>query len=79
MSSTAPPTSPRTATAAKGTRNQVGRMVVSAPIGSPAIAVLSEAEEPASSRPNTSSTSGATDAPKVVQPTTPALDDLRGR
>ena len=54
-------------------------MVVSAPIGSPAIASLRCADEPASSRPNTSSTIGATDAPNVVQPTTPAPDDLRGR
>jgi hypothetical protein len=79
MSSTAPPTRPRTATAANGTRNQVGSTVVSAPIGSAAIALLRPADEPASSRPKTSSTIGASDAPNAVQPTTPRPDAFLGR
>ncbi len=79
MSRTAPPTRPRTATTANGTRNQVGRIVVSAPIGSAATALFSVLEEPASSRPKTSRNSGATEAPNVVQPITPLLDELRGR
>ena len=79
MSSTAPPMRPSTATIANGTRNQVGSSTVSAPIGSAPIAVLSAFEEPASSSPKVSRTIGATAAPKVVQPATPALEDLRGR
>src|ERR1700689_2356090 len=79
MSSTDPPTRPSTATMTTGTRNQVGSSVVSAPIGSPAMAVLSLADEPASSRPKTSSTTGATEEPSVVQPITPRPDERRGR
>ena len=75
MSSTAPPTRPRTATSANGTRNQVGSSVVSAPIGSAPIAADRSPEEPASSRPKISSTTGASAAPNVVQPTTPRLED----
>src|SRR6478609_3438794 len=52
MSSTAPPISPSTATTANGTRYQVGRMVVRAPIGSSLIAARSSGSEPASPRPN---------------------------
>ncbi len=79
MSSTAPPMRPSTATMANGTRNQVGSRMASAPIGSLAIEVLSAFEEPASSSPKMSRTIGATAPPKVVQPATPALEDLRGR
>ena len=79
MSSTAPPTRPSTATTANGTRNHVGNSMVSAPIGSAAMASLSDDDDPASSRPNTSSTIGAADEPNVVQPITPRLDTLRGR
>ena len=59
MSSTAPPTRPSTATSANGTRNQVGSTVVSAPIGSAAMASLRSGEEPASSRPKISRITGA--------------------
>ena len=79
MSSTAPPTRPSTATITNGTRNQVGNASASAPIGSAAIALLRSSDDPASSRPKTSSTTGATEPPNVVQPTTPRLDDRRGR
>ena len=79
MSSTAPPTSPSTATRANGIRNQVGSTVVSAPIGSAAIALLRSAEEPASSSPKISSTTGASEQPNVVQATTAPLRALRGR
>ncbi len=79
MSSTAPPTRPSTATSAKGTRNQVGSRSVSAPIGSAAILVDRSCDEPASSSPNTSNTSGAIDEPIVVQATTPREEALRGR
>ena len=79
MSSTAPPTRPSTATTANGTRNQVGSTVVSAPIGSVPMDSLSLGAEPASSRPNSSSTTGPSEPPKAVQPATPRLDELRGR
>ncbi len=79
MSSTEPPTRPSTATIANGTRNQVGSSVVSAPIGSAPIALLSLADEPASSSPKTSRKIGAMEDPNVVQPITPRLDDRRGR
>src|ERR1017187_2758815 len=79
MSSTDPPTSPSTATMANGTRYQVGSSVVSAPIGSPAMALLSLAEEPASSNPKMSRKIGATEDPNVVQPVTPRPDERRGR
>ena len=79
MSSTAPPTRPSTATSANGTRNQVGSTSVSAPIGSAAIFADRSCDDPASSRPKISNTIGATDAPIVVQATTPREDALRGR
>ena len=79
MSSTAPPTRPSTATSTNGTRNQVGSRSASAPIGSAAILVDRSCDDPASSSPNTSSTSGATAEPAVVQPTTPREDASRGR
>ncbi len=79
MSSTEPPIRPSTATMANGTRNQVGSKVVSAPIGSAPIAALRVLDEPASSRPKTSRNTGAMVAEKVVHPTTPRLDDRRGR
>ena len=79
MSSTAPPTSPSTATIANGTRNQVGSSAASAPIGFAPIAVDRLVDEPASSRPKISSTIGATAEPNVVQPITPRLDELLGR
>ncbi len=67
------------ATTANGTRNQIGRMVVSAPIGSAPIAELSLAEEPASSRPTITRSTGASAAPKVVQPITERAGVARGR
>ena len=79
MSSTAPPTRPSTATSANGTRYQVGSRAASAPTGSAAIAVLSLPDEPASSSPNTSRMTGASEEPNVVQPITPRLEDRRGR
>ena len=79
MSSTAPPTSPSTATTANGTRNQVGSVAASAPIGSLAIASDNSVDDPASSSPKTRSTTGATEAPNVVQPTTPRDEAVRGR
>jgi hypothetical protein len=79
MSSTAPPIRPSTATSANGTRNQVGSTSVSAPIGSEPMSVDSFSEEPASSSPKTSSTTGPSAPPNVVQPNTPRLDDRRGR
>ena len=79
MSSTAPPTSPSTATSANGTRNHVGRAAARAPTGSCAIASDSSVDDPASSNPKTRSTTGAIEAPNVVQPTTPPEEALRGR
>src|ERR1700753_171132 len=79
MSSTAPPTSPSTATMANGNRYQVGRMVVSAPIGSAEIAPFSLVDEPASSSPKPSRKIGAMAEPNVVHPTTARLDALPGR
>src|ERR1039457_2158529 len=79
MSSTEPPISPRTATMANGTRNQVGSRVASAPIGSALIAEFRLLEEPASSSPKTSRKMGAMDDANVVQPTTPRPEALRGR
>jgi hypothetical protein len=79
MSSTAPPTSPRTATMTKGTRNQVGNNVANAPTGSLPIAELSCDDEPAKRRPKKTRMTGAIDEPKVVHQTTPLVDALRGR
>ena len=79
MSSTAPPTRPSTATRANGIRNQVGSTVVRAPIGSAAMPSLSSVEEPASSSPNTTRSTGASAPPRVVQPTTAPLPAVRGR
>ena len=79
MSSSAPDTSPITATTTNGTRNNVGRIVARAPIGSVPMASRSFASEPASSRPKKNSTTLARDSPVAVQPATPALDDVRGR
>jgi hypothetical protein len=53
------PARPRTATIAKGTRNQVGRKMVSAPIGSIAMVLVRPVEDPASSRPKTNRKIGA--------------------
>jgi len=41
--------------------------------------LLSWADDPASNKPKTSSTTGPTDEPNTVQPTTPALRAERGR
>ena len=51
MSIIAPLISPPTATSANGTRNHVGRIVVSAPIGSAPIASRRSGEDPASRMP----------------------------
>ncbi|HEX6453809.1 MAG TPA: hypothetical protein VF060_30650 [Trebonia sp.] len=79
MSSTAPPTSPSTATMTNGTRYHVGRICDSAPIGSVLIADDNVADDPASSSPNPSRNTGATDAPNVVHHTTPPPLTDRGR
>ena len=79
MSSTAPPTSPRTATMTKGTRNHVGNSRAKAPTGSSPIAELSEADEPARSRPKKTRMTGAIEDPNVVHHTTPPVEALRGR
>ncbi|GMA95798.1 hypothetical protein GCM10025881_26220 [Pseudolysinimonas kribbensis] len=71
--------SPRIATIANGTRNHTGRIEVSAPIGSPAMASLSFLDDPASSTPKTTRIAGAIAAPNVVQPTTPPERAERGR
>ena len=68
-----------TATITNGTRYQVGRMVASAPIGLVLIALESDEDYPASSSPNPSRKTGATDAPNVVHHTTPAPEERRGR
>ena len=75
----APPTSPRIATSAKGIKYQVGSIVVSAPIGSDAIALLKVFDEPASSAPYITSTTGIRDEPNTVQKITPALEVFLGR
>ncbi len=79
MSSTAPPTRPSTATTANGTRNHIGSVIAIAPTGSVAMCAARSGDEPASSRPTTSSTIGANEEPNVVQPTTPRADAERGR
>jgi len=79
MSSTAPPTRPSTATMTNGTRYQVGKIVDSAPIGSVLMALSSLLDDPASSSPNTRRNTGAIEEPNVVQNTTPAPEDRRGR
>src|ERR1022692_1239313 len=63
----------------RGVLRPRGSSVVSAPIGSPAMALLSLAEEPASSNPKMSRKIGATEDPNVVQPVTPRPDERRGR
>ena len=57
----------------------MGSSEVSAPIGLAPMAELRLADEPASSSPKTSSTTGATDEPNVVQPITPRPEERRGR
>ena len=79
MSSTAPLTSPAIATSAKGTRNQVGRIVVRAPIGSEATALDSLPSEAHSSTPYPTRISTGRLPPTVGQPTTPRVDAERGR
>ena len=79
MSSSAPPIRPSTTTRMNGTRNQVGRIVPSAPIGSAPIDFDSFPSEPASSRPVTRRSTGASAPPNVVQPTTPRVEARRGR
>src|SRR3954452_23705432 len=78
-SRTAPLTRPPMATHAKGTRNHVGRIVVSAPMGSPPTAPESLLSEAASSTPYTISTTTGRLPPNVGQPPTPAVEALRGR
>ena len=77
---TMPPIRPRIATRAKGMRNQVGRIVVSAPMGSSPIASESASKlEPTSRTPKNTRTTVGSAAPKVVHPTTPLVDAVRGR
>src|SRR5689334_19450409 len=70
-SMTAPAMSPSTTTIANGMMNHGCVSVTSGPSEYAPIASLSDFEDPASSRPKTSSTTGAAAAPNVVQPTTP--------
>ena len=69
MPSTAPLTRARIAARRNGTRNHVGSRVPSVPMGSATIPADSSSDEPASSSPNTTSSTGATAPPKVFQPT----------
>ena len=57
----------------------MGSSVDSAPIGSAEMADDSDADDPASSSPNPSRNTGATDEPNVVHHTTPLPDDDRGK
>ena len=79
MSSTAPLTRPPIATSANGTRNQVGRIVVSAPIGSSATACDSWSSEAHSRTPYPTRTTTGRLPPKVGQKTTPRVEAVRGR
>ncbi len=76
---TDPAARPSSATMANGTRNHVGSRLASAPIGSAPIAWFSGDDEPASSRPDASRSTGATDPANVVHHTTPSPDDRLGR
>ncbi len=79
MSSTAPLTSPPMATSANGTRNHVGRIVVSAPIGSSATACDSSASDAQSSTPYATRITTGRLPPNVGQKTTPRVEAVRGR
>ena len=79
MSSTAPPTRPSTATIANGTRYHSGSSVVSAPMGSLAMASLRSELDSASMIPKITRTVGAAAPPNVVQPNTPRPGVVRGR
>ena len=74
-----PPASPRIATSAKGMRNQVGRMVASAPMGSESMAVPRAASDPTSMVPAMTRTTQGREEPKAVQPMTPGVEAVRGR
>ena len=77
---TMPPIRPRIATSAKGTRNQVGSSVVSAPIGS--LPIASERDsfaEPTRRMPKKTRMTVGSAAPSVVHPTTPRVEAARGR
>ena len=79
MSRIAPLTRPPTATRANGTRNHVGSSVVSAPIGSAAMAAESSGSFAQSRTPyDTRITTGRL-PPNVGQKTTPAVRAVRGR
>ena len=64
---------------AKGMRNQVGKTVVRAPMGSVLMASPSSASLPTSSVPAMMRMTQGRAAPVVVQPTTPTVEALRGR
>ncbi|CAB4535951.1 unannotated protein [freshwater metagenome] len=75
----APPTRPKIATNAKITRYHVGRIVVSAPMGSVAIAPANSSLLPESAAPKITRTIGTIDAPNTVQPITLELETALGR
>lgn len=62
-----PPTSPKIATIAKGTKNQVGKIVVKAPIGSEFINSPSFLSEPTSNIPKIAKITHGSEELKVVQ------------
>jgi hypothetical protein len=74
-----PATSPMTVTIAKGTRNQVGRIWVSAPTGSAPMAVSSDLDDPARRVPKRRRNTGGSEDPRVVHHTTPWEEAERGR
>ena len=69
MPSTAPLTRARIAASRNGTRNHVGSSVPRVPIGSETMPADSSSDEPASSSPKTTSSTGAIAPPRVFQPT----------
>ena len=79
MSRMAPLTRPPTATSANGTRNHVGSSVVSAPIGSAAMAAERSGSLAQSRTPYETRTTTGRLPPSVGQNTTPGVRTVRGR
>lgn len=77
MPSTAPETRASTAVSRNGTSTHSGRMVARAPIGSACTAAKRSSLDPASSRPNTTRITGATDPPIVFHATIAPSDAVR--
>ena len=69
MPSTAPEMSERMTATRNGTRNHVGRIVASVPIGSDGMPASTSALEAESMRPKTTRSTGAIAPPKVFQKT----------